>query len=147
MLRAISHQLYGSDQQHSQLRLTLQEIIEKNAKHYKPLWMGKDTFSTHVNQIKLTGVWGTQVELQAASDLFGVPVYVALLNTKGIYCWNLFKPRRVDNENPINGLSLPIYPFTVKQIEIAPNNMHNHYDSIIPVFPGGHALQPPIIDP
>ena len=78
MFCAIAHQLYGTDQQHSQLHLILQDIIEKNAMHYEPLWIGKDTFSTHVNQIKLTGVWGTQVELQATSDLVGVPVYVAL---------------------------------------------------------------------
>lgn len=146
MFRAIAHQLYGLDQQHSQLRLTLQEVIDKNIKHYEPLWIGKDTFSTHVNQIKLAGVWGTQVELQATSDLLGVPVYVALLNSKGIYCWNLFKPRRMDIEDPVNRLSIPIYPFTLNHIEIAQNHMHNHYDSIIPIFPGGHALQTPTIE-
>ena len=107
---------------------------------------GKDTFSTHVNQIKRTGVWGTQVELQATSDLVGVPVYVALLNTKGIYCWNLFKPRKIDKEDPINGLSIPVYPFTVRHIEIAQNNMHNHYNSVVPIFQGGHVLQLPTIE-
>ena len=146
MFRAIAHQLYGSDQQHSQLHLALQDVIEKNAKHYEPVWIGKNTFSTHVNQIKLTGVWGTQVELQATSDLVGVPVYVALFNTKGLYCWKLFKPRRMDIEDTINGLSQPTFPFTVKHIEIAQNNMHNHYDSIVPMFAGGHALHPPTIE-
>ena len=79
-----------------------------------------------MNQIKLAGVWDTQVELQATSDLVGVPVYVALFNTKGLFCWNLFKPRRMDIEDTINGLSQPTFPFTVKHIEIAQNNMHNH---------------------
>ena len=99
-----------------------------------------------MNQIKLTGVWGTQVELQATSDLVGIPVYVALFNTKGLYCWSLFKPRRMDIEDTINGLSQPTSPFTVKHIEIAQNNMHNHYDSIVPMFTGGHALHPPTIE-
>ena len=99
-----------------QLRLSLHEVIEE---HYEPIWTGKTTFSTHVNQIKLTGVWDTQVELQATSDLVGVPVYAALLNTKAIYCWNLFKPRKIDKEDPINGLSIPVYPFTVRHIKIA----------------------------
>ena len=53
MFRAIAHQLYGLDQQHLHFRLTMQEVIEKNARHYEPLWIGKDAFSTHVNQIKL----------------------------------------------------------------------------------------------
>ena len=35
----------------------------ENAKHYKPLWIGKDTFSIHVKQVQLAGVWGTQVAL------------------------------------------------------------------------------------
>ena len=146
MFRAIAHQLYGLDKQHLQLRLTLQEVIQKNAKHYKPLWIGKDNFSTHVKQVHLAGVWGTQVELQATSDLLGVPVYVALLNTKGIYCWNKFKPRKMITEEPVNRMSFPIYPFTVQHLEIGQNNMRNHYDSIIPIFPGSHALQPPIIE-
>ena len=119
--------------------------IEKNSKDYKPLWIGKDTFSTHVNQIKLARVWGTHVELQVTSDLLDVPVYIALLYTKGIYCWNVFKPRRINIEDPVNRLSLPMYPFTAKHIEIGQNNMHNHYDSIVPIFLGSHALQPPTI--
>ena len=68
MLCAIAHQLYGSDQQHSQLQLTLQEN-RKNVKGYERLWIGNDTFSTHVNQtcVKLAEVWDTQVQLQATS--------------------------------------------------------------------------------
>lgn len=37
MFHATSHQLFGSDQQHSQLRLTLQEIIEKRQSLQTPL--------------------------------------------------------------------------------------------------------------
>ena len=41
----------------------------------------------------LAGVWGTQVQLQATSDLLGVPVYVAHLNTKGICAAIWLSPR------------------------------------------------------
>ena len=113
-----AHQLCGSDQQHC----CAQHYIEKNAKYYKPLWIGRDTwiggdtFSIPVNQIKLTGV--------------RVPVYVALLDTKGIgiYCWNLFKPHRMDIEDSINGPGLPIYPFTVKHTEMAPESHTRNHD-------------------
>ena len=44
MFRAIAHQLYGLDQQHSQLCLTLKEAMERNTKHYEPLWIGKIHF-------------------------------------------------------------------------------------------------------
>ena len=88
------------------------EVIEKNDSYYAPIWMGKATFSTHLNQIKQTRLWDTQVELQATIDLVGVPVYAALLNTKGVYSWNLFKPCRIHREDPTNGLSRPVYPFS-----------------------------------
>ena len=42
--------------------------------------------------------------------------------------------------------SISVYPFTVRQIEIAQNNMHNHYNSVVPIFQGGHALQLPTIE-
>ena len=52
------------------------------------------------------------MKLQATIDLVGVPVYAALLNTKGVYSWNLFKPCRIHREDPTNGLSRPVYPFS-----------------------------------
>jgi len=46
-------------------------------------------FSEHVENIKFCGVWGTKVELQAAtSNFFGFPVYLAvytgMLNSRGV---------------------------------------------------------------
>ena len=79
-------------------------------------------FAEHVDNINLGGVWGTQVELQATSDFFGVPVFVAVLNTRGTYCWHVFKPRTIKFPKTDNQLSLPIYPYTTKHFEVAQNN-------------------------
>ena len=106
---------------------------------------GNRAFAEHVDNIKLGGVWGTQVELQATSDFFGVPVFVAVLNTRGTYCWHVFKPRTIKFPKTVNQLSLPIYPYTTKRFKVAQNSSRNHYDSIIQLFPGDHHLQPPSI--
>ena len=84
------------------------------------------------------------MELQATSDLFGVSVYVGLLNPRGNYCWLLFKPCTISV--PESQCSIPVYPFTVKHIEIVHSN-RNHYDSVVTIFPGAQALQLPWLTP
>ena len=145
MFRAIAHQAFGLDDRHKELRLALHGIIHANTELYKCLWIGKETFAEHVDKIKLNGVWGTQVELQATSDFFGVMVFVAVLNTRGTYCWHVFKPRTMKARESKDKLSLPIYPYTMKHFELAQNSNRNHYDSITQLFPGDHRLQPPYI--
>ena len=144
MFRAISHQVFGLEDKHSEarfaieVRFAIQETIQINLELYRCLWIGN---GEHVNDIKSCGIWGTQVELQAASDLFGIPVYIGMFNSNGIYCWCLFKPRTV-NIPELPGI--PLYPFTEKHIEMAQNTRRNHYDSI---FTGTKArLQHPNMD-
>jgi len=60
-----------------------------------------------------------------------------------MYCWHLFKPHTITV--PELQSSLPVYPFTAKHIEIVQNN-RNHYDSVVAMFPGAQALQPPRIN-
>ena len=69
MFRAISHQVFGLEDKHSEVRFAIQDTIQVNLELYRCLWIGNGTFSEHVNNIKSCGIWGTQVELQAASDL------------------------------------------------------------------------------
>lgn len=91
-----------------------------------------------MDNVKLCGVWESQVELQATSAFFGVPVYVGMLNSTGIYYWHPFKPCTIKIPELESSLSLPIYPFTTKHIEITQNSSRNHYDSAVPIFSGAH---------
>ena len=77
------------------MRSALHKTIQSNGDLYRCLWIGNGTFAEHMDNVKACGVWGTQVELQATSDFFGVPVYVGMLNSTGIYYWHLFKPRTI----------------------------------------------------
>ena len=70
MFRAISHQTFGVEDKHREVRLALHKTIQINYERYQCLWISNGTFSEHVENIKSCGVWGTQMELQAASDYF-----------------------------------------------------------------------------
>ena len=144
MFRAISHQTFGVEEKHREVRLALHKTIQINYERYRCLLISNGTFSEHVENIKSCGVWGTQVELQAASDFFGVPVYVGMLNSRGVYCWFLFKPRTIIVLESDHNPGIPLYPFTTKHIEMIQNRSRNHYDSIVPIFAGACArLQHP----
>jgi len=52
MFRAISHQLYGLEEKHLQVRHILQETMQANKEWYRCLWMGNCSFDDHVNQVQ-----------------------------------------------------------------------------------------------
>jgi len=119
MFRSVAHQLYGLEDEHLELRQVLKGNIEGNKEWYRCLCMGDLSFKDHVNQIGCKGVWGTQVELQATSDLFSVCVYVASLNQQNVYCWHQFKPHTASVPESRCSLRLPVYPFTANHMDSA----------------------------
>ena len=103
--------------------------------------MGNDPFSRHFQAdfqaVIQPGVLGTQVELQIISDYFGVPLFVGMLNSEGVYHWYAFKPKfDALPEGSKSRLLMPGYPFSREDthIEIVQNTAKSHYDSVIPVI-------------
>ena len=85
MFRALSHQLFGTDEFHHQLRQMLLAVIQSNHTIYEPYWIEHTTsgiveFDEHVKSLAKAGSWGTHVELQTTSDCFNIPVYVSSSN-------------------------------------------------------------------
>ena len=91
----------------------------------------------HIKAVIQPGVWGTQVELQVISDCFGVPVFIGMPNSQGVYHWCAFKPKfDAFPQGSKSRLSIPGYPFSREEefhIEIVQNTTKSHYDSVIPV--------------
>ena len=137
MFRAVSHQLYAKEEFHLMLRSVIQKVLECNIQSYSCLWIGNDPFSKHVQAAVQPGVWGTQVELQVISDYFGVPVFIGMRNSEGVYHWCIFKPKfDAFPQGSTSRLLMPSYPFSRKEeyhIEIVQNTAKCHYDSIVPV--------------
>ena len=131
LFRAVSHQLYGSEDQHLQIRHSLCNFIEQNQSKYEPYWIDLTTsFSSHLKDIKNAGCWGTGLEIKACSDYLLTPVFVCSPDvTTGAYRWEKFSPTPSSSGTCI--ANLPTFPFTVDHIEIAHSSSRDHYDSII----------------
>lgn len=133
MFRAISHQLYGTEDQHLQIRHALHNFIEENKANYEGYWIDSTiSYSSHLQHIKNPGSWGTELELKAVSDYLFLPTFVCSPNvTTKAYRWEKFNPSR-----SISGAcklsKVPSLPFTLRHIELAHSSTRDHYDSIVP---------------
>ena len=149
MFRALSHQLYGSEEYHREIRHLLLEVLKTNPHLYHPYWIedlpwGKVTFTEHLNQLKCEGTWGTQLELRVFSDCFNLPVYVCSANQFGILRWELKgEPKYHQRINPPFTTRATELPFTRGHVALMYNS--GHYNSVVPSRKGTQLLPPLII--
>ena len=96
LFRSLSLQLTGTQDHHLKLRKTIVEYEQKsqvfeqlhNAINKTP------SFSSHLQNMKKTCVWGTTVEILATSSLFQIDIYVATDSYKpGKAIWLKYSPR------------------------------------------------------
>ena len=131
LFRALSKQLFGTDSFHCQLRIFLADIVFLNSDRYRQFYIpsGTRTFEQHQGAIRKLAVWGTQVEIQVASDNYQIPIYVCSPHpTTGQIRWLRFKPsyslcKPVTSELPQVSLL-----YTNSHVELAHTGYY--YDSI-----------------
>jgi len=127
LFRALAHQAFGDQTHHTQMRKVLVMLISDNLRRYKFLYMGRNGFEEHVDMMSKDGIWGTQLEMQAAADCLGVPVYELMYcSATNSHKWITFKPCHVLITHDL--IPQPHFPFTVDHIELLHNGYH--YDSI-----------------
>jgi len=80
MFRSVSHQVYGTDEHHSQLRsFTAQYMTVERA--YFSGWVADD-FLQYIARLEKNGTWGDDPELQALSELYDRPIEVWMYDPK-----------------------------------------------------------------
>ena len=121
MFRALSHQLYGNDEHHIQLRTMLLEVIQSNYSLGNA--MGKVTFDEHLENLACVGTLGNYVELQAVSDYFNTKVFVCSPNPAGIIRWEKITAP-IQNFNPFAAVMgfRPTFPLILSVISSSPFN-------------------------
>ena len=129
LFRALSHQVFGDQMYHTQMRAALVTQMSNNLEKYQPFYIGRNPFHQHVSSMCKDGIWGTQLEIQAAADCLGLPIYELMYNSAtNCHKWIAFKPRHtVSLHKEI--MPQPHFPFTVDHIELLHNKYH--YDSIV----------------
>ena len=130
MFRAVSHQLYGTESRHLDIRHSLNHFISQNQSKYEEYWIDSTaSYSSHLQLMRNPGSWGTELELKAFSDYLSMPVFVCspdgLTGGRSI-------PRQPQSDTCIG--KLPTLPFTLNHIEIAHSSTRGHYDSVIPYY-------------
>lgn len=85
VFRAIGLLLFEDQAKHMQVRHDIvNQIIEKRDKYEKNISYSKgaiETFDAYVQNMRLEGIWGDHVELQAAADMYGVDINVYTVGT------------------------------------------------------------------
>ena len=94
MFRSLAKQLSGDSDKHALLRKKICEFISVNGELVKG-WVTQGlTLEEHLKSVSKPCIFGTQLELKAASTLFNLNIYIAInsLLSNGRYIWTKFSP-------------------------------------------------------
>ncbi|KAI8904130.1 hypothetical protein EDD86DRAFT_92560 [Gorgonomyces haynaldii] len=73
LFRSLSHQLYGTERQHLEIRKQIVQFLLENKQEYEP-FIGN--VSQYCKKMSKSGVYGTNVELAVASRVYGISIFV-----------------------------------------------------------------------
>ena len=146
--RALSVYLFGNQQQHLQVRREIVKFVSENLRLFEALVISDDnsyTLLDHIKSMKNPMVWVTQVEIQAAVDLYAIPIYLFTPNPSGSgYQWYHYNKR-----------TLAVPRVQHHHFELA-HRSGNHFDCIVdtatmrpstvaPKLAGEQAHQPEVL--
>ncbi len=97
--RALSHQLYGSDEFHLHVRAILVGFEVINPSAFEAYLFTSPTVSTilqHAKRMSCPGEWATQVELYAAATYFDLPLfYLEEQSIVKVFLWGVVWPKAI----------------------------------------------------
>ena len=145
LFRSLSLQLTGTQDHHIKLRKVIAKFEQTEGvfeKLHKTI--NRTPFLSHLQKIKKTCVWGTNVEVMATASLFQIDVYVATESHNPT--WLRYTPRTAaTSAQTTSKLLSDISPHLQPQkewIEIA-HVCGSHFDSIKPLLLGVKLVRPP----
>lgn len=108
--RAISHQLYGHEDSHAELRLQCIAHIEAERDYYANFVEG-ESFENYIKRMRKPGSWADNIEINALAELLEARIEIYVVDSKPIVIYGHHaKPERI--------------------IRLFYKN-RNHYDSIV----------------
>ena len=79
LFRTVSHQIYGTQDQHARVRRACVDYMENEQAYFSNFVVGgHDTFAAYLNEMRQDGIWGDEPEIQAMCEMYDRPadVYV-----------------------------------------------------------------------
>lgn len=130
--RALSMIIYGSQEEHDRVRRNIVEMMKQNPEIFIALLPPGRTIQQHIEVMKTSRVWATQVEVQAAVEVYGVPLYLFTQTpTRNSYHWLRYTPRTQ---------AVPTIPET--HLELA-HPLSVHFDAVIDATTSKPSRVPP----
>ena len=75
LFRAVSHQMYHTENNHQEIRLMAVDHIKKNAEFYKS-FLANENLDQRVKKMSKLGEWGDHLEIQAISEVYGAQIEI-----------------------------------------------------------------------
>ncbi len=145
--RALSYQLFGTEDEHITIRTTLYRTEALNKKIFEHHLMNGASIDEHLQAIASPSSWATQVEVAAAASIFQVPVYYCK-EENNLYKWNVVNPLTDKQQKPI--VKCPKLPVLDENITLLkPTHFelfhfqNSHYDAIVSATTGTVCATPP----
>ncbi|KAH7649595.1 cysteine protease [Cryptosporidium bovis] len=76
LFRAISFQLYETDEYHEIIRSFCMDFVEINKDSYSNFVSEYLNVESYISEKRKLGVWGDNIEIQAMSELYHIPIYI-----------------------------------------------------------------------
>lgn len=76
LFRAAGSQLYGESDYHDIIRSACMDYIELNKELFSEFVHEYPSIEKYIQEKRRLGVWGDNIEIQALSDLYRIPVYI-----------------------------------------------------------------------
>ncbi len=129
MFRAISDQVYGSEEKYDLLRQKCMDYLLIERDFFEQFVEGgKNGFDEYINMKRKNGVWGDDIELQALSEIYNRPIEIYSNSTKPLKTFHENKNefKREGNEKINNDFNDFVMPIRISY------HGKNHYNSIVP---------------
>ncbi|GFR58126.1 OTU domain-containing protein 1 [Elysia marginata] len=151
--RALSKQLYGTENYHKAIRSLTVDIMATNRSFFQQFIDGGDV-QAHIERMSEENTWATTCEIYAAATLLQRDVYMLTPDhSNTLYSWLLFKPlfslpadsksNNKKNDNAEGPASLPPHIKLDDSCYLTLCNTNgNHYDRVVPDHGGCNCFLP-----
>ncbi|CDU16753.1 hypothetical protein, variant 1 [Plasmodium yoelii 17X] len=76
LFRAVSDQLYNTEENYKEIRKKVVEHLEKNEDKYMNFIEYDESYKSYIERISTDGTWGGQLELQAVGEIFNINILI-----------------------------------------------------------------------
>ena len=121
MFRAVSDQVYGTDEHHQIIREKCMDYLVIFRKYFEP-YIDED-FDDYIKEKRKNKTWGDDVELEALSEIYNRPIEIYKDSNKPIKTFHekIYEQDDKDNNN-----------YSITPIRLS-YHKKNHYNSIVPI--------------